>query len=341
MHSERARQRRLERKKRRRAERRQALKPGFSEPGAVGARELVAPSAVVQHDDGRIFLTDPRGEPLPPGVDSWPIVRTFVPVRDVWEAAGLGTVGVIRQQPDGRFANAFFVLELIEHGLKMAFGGRDETLAKIEGDLAGLAGKLPPFEEGPVELAASFAWGARAFSEREGYSFPENDLDRFYGLMPRPPGKQGDWVARLVGPGGFTPRGLIRAVRENPQPDDLPDGKEVVILTEMTFEVADGTAAVAALSRAAPEFIREGEQGAEVEFAWTRAYPRDHWSPLKWLGGRQTLGGVRVSGRQLVADAKSLSMAAKLVTRLHALLGGGALRLRGTRWSGMREVLGR
>jgi hypothetical protein len=32
-------------------------------------------------------------------------------------------------------------------------------------------------------------------------------------------------------------------------------------------------------------------------------------------------------------------MAAKLVERLHELLGGAALRLQGSRWSGMREVL--
>ncbi len=339
MSNERARQKRLERKKRKRAERRQALRAGPPAPGAIGSREMVAPPAIVHHDDGRLFASDPRATPLPPGAESWPVVRAFVPVRNVWEATGLGTAGVIRQQPDGRYASAFFALELLEHGLKMTFGGRDESLAKVEADLAGLVRRFPPCEEGPVELAASFAWGARAFSEAEGYPFPEHELDRFYGLMPQPPGKQRDWVARLAGPGGLTPHGLLRAIRENPQPDDLPDGKEVLILTEMTFEIADAAAAVAALGRAGPEFIPKGEGRDEEEFTWTRPYPRNHWSPLKWMGGRQILGGVRVTGRELVAQAKTLSMAAKLVEGLHELLGGGALRLQGSRWSGMREVL--
>lgn len=339
MGNERARQKRFERKRRKREERRQALKAAPLEPGAIGSREVVAPPAILHREEGRVFATNPRAKPLPPGVESWPVVRAFAPVRNVWEATGLGTAGVIRQQPDGLYSSAFFVLKLLEHGLEMAFGGRDESLAKVEEDLAGLLRKFPPCEEGPVELAASFAWGARAFSEAEGYRFPDHEIDRFYGLMPRPPGTQRDWVARLVGRGGLTPEGLIRAIRENPQPDDLPDGKEILILTEMTFEVADAAAAVAALGRAEPEFIPEGEGEDEEGFTWTRPYPRNHWSPPKWMGGRQIVGGVRVTGSELAANAKTLSMAAKLVERLNELLGGGALRLKGSRWSGMREVL--
>ncbi len=73
-------------------------------------------------------------------------------------------------------------------------------------------------------------------------------------------------------------------------------------------------------------------------FTWTRPYPKDHGSPLSSLGGRQILGSVQVSGRGLVADAKTLSMAAKLAGRLQRLLDGG-LHLQGSRWRGMQDLL--
>ncbi len=327
MQDERARQRRVERKKRKREERRRALR-------GVGA-ELIP-----VREDCRVFATDGRAEPLPPGVETWPVVRAYVPAKNVWEATGLGTVGVVRRQPDGRYASAFFIIELLEHGLRGAFGGRDETLAKLEEDLVLLSGSFPLCEEGPVELAASFAWGARAFADAEGYPFPAQNADRFYGLMPRPPGSYSDWVAKLVGPGGLTPQELVRVIRANPQPDDLPEGKEVMILTEMTFEISDAGAAVDALRRAVPEFQEDGKEGNADVFSWTRSYPKGHWSPLNSLGGRQVLGSVRVSGRELVADAKTLSMAAKLVGKLQQLLGGG-LRLQGSRWTGLQDLLAR
>ena len=35
-----------------------------------------------------------------------PVARAFVPVPEVWRATGLGTAGVVRRQPDDRYAFA-------------------------------------------------------------------------------------------------------------------------------------------------------------------------------------------------------------------------------------------
>jgi hypothetical protein len=156
--------------------------------------------------------------------------------------------------------------------------------------------------------------------------------------MPRPPGSQRDWVAKLVGAGGLTPQDLVRVVRANPQPDDTPDGKEVLILTEMTFGVPDSRAALVALRRSSPEFQDDGRDGDAAVFTWTRPYPEGHSSPLSSLGGRQILGSVRVARTELVADARTLSMAARLVAKLHDMLGAG-LHLQGSRWTGMQDLL--
>ncbi|HET6414574.1 MAG TPA: hypothetical protein VFG53_21170 [Anaeromyxobacter sp.] len=338
MRSERIRQRAAERKKRRREERRHALRELGAQKDAGTPRDLDSLPEPAGDDHGRIFTSRVPAGPLPADVEAWPIVRAYAPVKNVWETTGCGTAGVVRQQPDGRYASAFFVIELLGHGLWGAFGGKDETLAKVDEDFARLGDNFPLCEEGPVELAASFAWGARAFSDAEGYSFPQRDLDRFYGLMPQPAGSQRSWVEKLVGAGGLTPEGLVRVIRANPQPDDLPDGKEIVILTEMTFGIPDPDRALAAVQRASPEFEPEGVDGEAEVFTWTRPYPKSHWSPLSALGGRQILGSVRVTDRELVADAKTLSMAAVLVGKLHRML-GGELRLKESRWKGMQELL--
>lgn len=338
MRSERTRQKAAERKRRKREERRRALRVlgTPTDAGGPGDRDALPEPAADGH--GRIILSHVPGTPLPVGVETWPIVRAYTPVKNVWEATGCGTAGVIRQQPDGRYASAFFVIELLEHGLRAVFGGRDETLAKIDEDFARLRDSFPACEEGPAELAASFAWGARALSDAEGYSFSQSHLDRFYGLMPRPVGSQRRWVEVLVGSGGLTPEGLVRVIRANPQPDDVPEGQEVIILTEMTFGIPDPERALAALRRASPEFEAAGVDGTAEVFTWQRPYPKGHWSPLRALGGRQILGSVRVTDRELVAEAKTLSMAAVLVAKLHGML-GGELRLKGSRWMGTQELL--
>ncbi len=117
-------------------------------------------------------------------------------------------------------------------------------------------------------------------------------------------------------------------------PEDLPEGQEIVILTEMTFSLADARSVTARLRRAMPEFMQEDDHS----FNWTRAYPKGHWSPLKALGGRQILGSVRVTGDELVAKAKTLSMAARLTATLKWMF-GDAIRLRDTRWRGVRDLL--
>jgi hypothetical protein len=65
-----------------------------------------------------------------------------------------------------------------------------------------------------------------------------------------------------------------------------------------------------------------GEGGVEGIFGWMRDYPEGHWSPLAGLGGKQMIGDVRVADDGTVrADARSLSMAARLAARLKELLG--------------------
>jgi len=268
----------------------------------------------------------------------WSVARAYVPVAEVWRSTGLGTAGIVRRQPGDRYAYALFSIVLLERGIGVMVGKRDMSSQELEEEIADFRSLVPPFEEGPTELAASFVWGARAFGESEGVRFPPSREAQFLALVPRPPGGARQWRERLVGRGGLTPPRLMRVIEANPVELELPQNMEVVIFTEMSFDL-DDAAAVAARTREIPPAYggfqfheTEPDEGEVAFFEWVRPYPKGHWSPLKVLGGMQLLGSVRIVEGSLVAEAKSLSMAARLAGMLKEQL-GEAIRLRETRWS--------
>ncbi|HWP39639.1 MAG TPA: hypothetical protein VNL70_01850, partial [Tepidisphaeraceae bacterium] len=144
---------------------------------------------------------------------------------------------------------------------------------------------------------------------------------------------------QLIGPDGLVPSRLIEVIRANEPTHELPDDKEIVILTKMTFDLSDRSAALEILRAAAPEFTSEGTDESGVEwFDWSREYPRNHWSPFRLLGGRQSLGSVRIAQDTLIAEARTLTMAAMLVAKLKTRL-TEKIRLRDTVWRGADELL--
>jgi len=295
-------------------------------------RQRKSPALGYETVNGHTYAaSDP--EPLPEGVAAWPIVSAYVPVRDVWRATGLGIAGVVRQRPDGAHESAFFMLDLYDHGLLGAFG-KSGTLAEIDGLLVSSSSHLPPFERGLVELAAEFAWGARMFARSHGVEFPPA-MERHFALMPRPEGASRGWLRRFAGPGGLTPLDLVRVLRENPPPEAVPEGKELVVPTEATFSSTDMERALVALRGTTPEFLASGSGESEV-FTWERPDSLGRLNPLRLLGGRKTAGSVRVRSGRIVAQAQALSLMARLIVRLRKVVPG--LCLEDCRWTTHREL---
>ncbi|MHB1843338.1 MAG: hypothetical protein ACYCWW_00705 [Deltaproteobacteria bacterium] len=100
----------------------------------------------------------------------------------------------------------------------------------------------------------------------------------------------------------------------------------------MTFSIGDAERVRRKLRRAAPTFAPKGSDGADERFAWTRNDPKDHWSPLWPFTRRPILGSLRVGPRPLVAEAQTLSMAARLADTVRRLLGEAAW-LEQARWT--------
>lgn len=277
--------------------------------------------------------TSRRPAPLPPDAAGWPLVRAYAPVPDIWRATGLGTAAVVRRQPDGRLSSAFFTIHLVAGGLQWVFGKPDATQEETDEIIAAVRSQVPPMVESSLEQSALYAWGAFALCELTGKPFPPEALEQYFVLLPRPPGSMQELRDALIGPGGPTPAELVQAIAANPMTDDIPEDQEIVLFTEMTFDVQAPRSAVESLRAAEPTFTEQGD-GA---FVWTRPYPKGHWSPLASLGTSQVLGSVRITGDALIAAANTLSMAAKLAATLKDML-GDTIRLRSTRWRGASDL---
>ncbi len=268
----------------------------------------------------------------------WPVVKAYVPVEDCFRATGCGTAGVVRQAPDGKLVSSFFNIELLDGGLKNAMGKDQTDEAEIEDFLESLKYMMPPTEPGPVDLAARYIWGAYAWSRQDGFDFPEEMKARYLRVVPLLSGTQNWWLQQFIGPDGLVPPKLLEVIEDNPVPDDLPEGKEILIFSTINFDLSDPQAALEHLRGAAPEFTEVEPDGATTCFDWSRKYPRNHWSPLRLMGGRQSLGSVRVDDNTLVAESKTLTMAAVLVAKLKDML-GDRIHLRDTVWKGAAEMI--
>jgi len=292
----------------------------------------------VQH--ARPFLTNRRRRaPLPPDVAAWPIVRAYIPSGNVWRVTAMGTAGIVRQQPDGRCASAMFVLNLLERGIGMMFGQRDEPLATLERSLPKLHDHLPPFQEGPPELAAMCIWGAWALGEEEGAGFPPHEEESYLPLVPRPPGTRRDWLHRFAGPRGLVPDALLAIVQALPAQELLGEQQESAVATRAVFRVPSARETVARLLASAPDakgfrFIPDEPPRHHGTFnlAWARPLPSGPRSIMPVRGDLQIQGAIELTGDALIASTLSLSMAARLVSNLESLL-GDALRLVDADWT--------
>src|SRR5579859_7408231 len=82
--------------------------------------------------------------PSGPSIEAqtWPVWRAWGPWRDCWEATACGSVMIVRESPDGRFAAAASNISLITGGLNIVLSRAcdsrddlDEFLEQVEGIL--------------------------------------------------------------------------------------------------------------------------------------------------------------------------------------------------------------
>src|SRR5258705_12691132 len=108
-------------------------------------------------DPNQNFLTNVgAGDRLPEGAQNWPIEKAFVPIADIWNATGAGTVGIVRRGPNGNCWSCFAPIQLNMGGIQSFSGGTDKPLQEIVDFFGKLSAHalIPPSEEGAPELVA-------------------------------------------------------------------------------------------------------------------------------------------------------------------------------------------
>ncbi len=256
----------------------------------------------------------------------WPVKRAWVPEPEVWAVTGVGIAGVARESPKGEWAHAGFGLELLDRGIKSAFGKGDSTLAETEEFLVGMRDNAGPFQPGDAEAVAALVGACRAYADSFG-GFPPN-TQPFFGMLPRltKPRTLDD----LSGRWGLHPSALVEIARAHAHITNIENGAETAILTSAEFALADRAAALDALKALHPELDLTAE-GTRTEFDYTRPSKPGQRAPMSRIEGRRVQGKVIVDGDRLTVISGALTMMAR---ELRTVL--GALtprpRLEAVRW---------
>lgn len=163
---------------------------------------------------------------------SWELLASYGPHPEVWTATGYGSILVARRTPGGKEAVVYARLSLSDNGIFSIGANPAAQLGTCENLVANLlraVDSAPPMVQMPLEHVAEYLYGAYPW----GVLTRGVCLEPFSGylnILKPPPGSMRRWQRRLVGPGGLTPEGLVRIVRKNPQPLDLPADKEWPLL---------------------------------------------------------------------------------------------------------------
>jgi hypothetical protein len=272
-------------------------------------------------------ITEPR---LEQNTSSWPVIKAYAPIPEVWKATGNGTAGVIRQQPNGQYALASFHLMMLEGGIHAAAGKNDASLEDLEAFHRDVRENIPPYQEDTLATVSEYVWGAWAFGREYGYTFPAGKLDAYLSLIPKPPGREELWKKRLVGLGGRTPSGLLSVVRECFQLSvELEVDKELPVITTSYFIHPDHKRLREALRQTHPlVYFEPDEEGNVIEI--TREYPDSH--AMATSGERQPIARVALQTKnEVLVQFATLSMGARAIEVLQNIC-GGVLRYQRSEW---------
>ncbi len=256
------------------------------------------------------------------GCDDWPIVRAYVPPEDCWQSTGYGVAGIVREQPNGKLASSFFVMGLTRGGLMTVFGHIDSDWEEIEGDLRKQRHKMPPTAIGEPRLAARYIWGAYAWSLEDDLLWPEELERQHLALVPPMAGSRTRWLGQFAGPTGVVPGDLYDLVKSiDPMHDATTETPEPLVFTEITYAVADQAKVLEKLRSSAPHITPMDQDLDTVYFECTREHNPRKVMPLEPVRSRQPVGTLRIQGGKLIAEARSLSLAAYLISKLRESAG--------------------
>lgn len=265
---------------------------------------------------------------------SWPIVKAFVPDREIMRICGIGSAGFVRQQPDGLLSITFFIMNPLEGGISEIFTKNNLNVKELDELMNMFQRNLPPWHEGSSEIASLCIWGFYyLFHDMKNVSEDWLDEMKLYlSLVPAPKGNRQKWKTEITASGGYILPDFIDFIKNRDIPPDIPEGKEIMTYTTVTYAVWEPDKIAEVLMSCEPEFsVETSKQNKKWQFSWTREYPIGHDSPAAKLGGRQVLVNGSISKDKLVIEGTTLSMTAHACQRLLELAGNN-LTFIGVKW---------
>jgi hypothetical protein len=278
-------------------------------------------------DPKQEFLSNLKpGDKLPDGAQNWPIEKVFVPVADIWKATGAGTVGIVRRGPSGNCWSCFAPIQLNMGGIQSFSGATDKPLQEILDfhSKTSIQALVPPSEEGTAELVARYLWGAYAWGIEQGGTWPPGTRKRFLNLFPTLAGGKDDWVRQFTKSDPLVPANLLDAMRRFPSPPDLPQGKEMIVVTLMIMDLPNPAQALAALRAKPATFLELAAEGETFAFHWVK---ERRVAP----GKKVTHGAIRIGPNELTLEGPTFSATAELAMRVRETVGTEP-RLKKARW---------
>src|SRR5262249_42151442 len=145
--------------------------------------------------------------PSPEQVASWPVLKAWVPVPEVFAVTGFGIVGVLRERGSGSFVSAYYMLRLTEGGL-YGMTHKDRADPEKEDEFVELSAKqFAPGQPGDPGLAAMLLWACHDYTLEVGDPLPPQSRASL-ALLPRMSTVQLS-LEDIAGPGRSVPRGLV------------------------------------------------------------------------------------------------------------------------------------
>ena len=237
----------------------------------------------------------------------WPVLEALGTCYDALVLSGCGMVTLARKSPRGQILNISTVLDYQAGPPSVGvskFPDQESYQSTFHGwNVGGFR-----LRETDLRTVSRIFWEAMMVEYSDAESF-DDELPEEVCLVPHP---EDLGISRLVDPirgirsfDGAMDRDFLAIALKN-RDLDLPPGKESLTLTWALLEVINGHDDLVALLEKDSDFSeceKEGEKEGETRvFSWTRKYPKDHQSPLDHLGGRQSLGTVRVKGDDVIIE---------------------------------------
>lgn len=267
---------------------------------------------------------------------AWPVLKAYIPEQECWNIGGIGSAGVVQEQPDGLYCLTWFYLSLSLKSIEFAWSKKDLTQEDLDAFIDEMWEMVPPWQESSLDMASRYIWGVYALGEEEGII--QEEIEPYLGIIPKPEGEQVQWGVRLLYGAELTSPKLAKIIAACGSPKELPEGKEFAVRTVITYRISEPRVIVKKFAELTEFAVEEKVHGQEWTISWLKEYPEGSEQQLKNEEKvRRVLATITINGGVLKAEAHTLN-AAVMVAQVLRRYVGDQISYEGVAWTSYKEM---